>query len=431
MNNLKVLWLSNYPVSQLCKEIGLKAIVNEGWKCVLFNQLSAVEDIDFVFVFPYEGMTLLKSGNACGVRYHIIHSSETPDTYNALQEADLVKILHEEDPDVIHIWGTEFPHALAMANAAQQTGHISRLVASLQGIMGACADSYDKCLPFGIRYRRLIGDILLGRGIQKEKRRFRKRADLEKAFLEKIQHVIGRTDFDSAYSWMINRNLTYHHCDETLRDTFYTSAWEYEKCVPHTVFLSQATYPIKGLHLFLEALKLVVDKFPDTMVYISGGDILTKKRGWKSTVQKYSYSCYLQRLVSKYHLSGHITMLGTLEAAEMKEQFLKANVFVSSSVMENSPNSVGEAMLLGVPTVASNVGGTSSMLTHCKDGYLYQYDLPYMCAFYICSLFSDPSHAKLLGRNARVHAQITHNPDRNLATLLEVYECINKHNTQE
>ena len=431
MNNLKVLWLSSYPVPQLCTEIGLKAIVNEGWKCTLFNQLSAAKNIEFIYVFPYGGKTSLKSGDACGVRYYIIHSSDAPDTYNALQEAELVKILQEETPDVIHIWGTEFPHALAMANAALQTGHISRLVASLQGIMGECADSYDKCLPFGVKYRRLFGDILLGRGIQKEKRRFKRRADLEKAFLEKTQHVIGRTDFDLAYSRIVNQNLTYYHCDETLREIFYTSVWEYEKCVPHTVFISQATYPIKGLHLFLEALKLVVERFPDTMVYISGGDILTRKKGWKSIVQKYSYSCYLQRLVKKNHLSDHITMLGTLEAAEMKEQYLKTNVFVSSSVMENSPNSVGEAMLLGVPTVASNVGGTSSILTHGKDGYLYQYDLPYMCAFYICSLFSDPSHAKLLGKNARAHAQITHNPDRNLSTLIAIYECIGKHSAQE
>ena len=44
----------------------------------------------------------------------------------------------------------------------------------------------------------------------------------------------------------------------------------------------------------------------------------------------------------------------------MKEQYLKANVFVSASSIENSPNSVLEAMAVGAPVVSSFVAFTET-----------------------------------------------------------------------
>jgi glycosyltransferase involved in cell wall biosynthesis len=41
----------------------------------------------------------------------------------------------------------------------------------------------------------------------------------------------------------------------------------------------------------------------------------------------------------------------------MKSEYLNCKVFVSPSPIENSPNSVWDAEILGVPTVASYVGG--------------------------------------------------------------------------
>ena len=54
----------------------------------------------------------------------------------------------------------------------------------------------------------------------------------------------------------------------------------------------------------------------------------------------------------------------------MKERFLLSSVFVCPSVLENSPNTVGEAMLLGVPVVASDGGGIPDMVTDGQTGLL-------------------------------------------------------------
>lgn len=78
---------------------------------------------------------------------------------------------------------------------------------------------------------------------------------------------------------------------------------------------------------------------------------------------------------------------GILSEEKMIEQYLKSNVFVLPSVIENSSNSLGEAMLLGMPCVATNTGGTMDILEHKKEGFLYPYTEPAMCADYISRYF--------------------------------------------
>ena len=91
----------------------------------------------------------------------------------------------------------------------------------------------------------------------------------------------------------------------------------------------------------------------------------------------------------EYGLEQHIRYLGTLNEQDMCRQYLKANVFVSASSIENSSNSLSEAMILGVPCIASDAGGTISLFQHEHDGFLYQADAPYLLAYYIDRIFSD------------------------------------------
>ena len=55
----------------------------------------------------------------------------------------------------------------------------------------------------------------------------------------------------------------------------------------------------------------------------------------------------------------------------MRQAYLEADVFLLPSQSENSPNSLGEAMLLGLPCVASNAGGIPDMLADGQEGLLY------------------------------------------------------------
>ena len=108
----------------------------------------------------------------------------------------------------------------------------------------------------------------------------------------------------------------------------------------------------------------------------------------------------------------------------MKQAFLNANVFVLPSPVENSPNTVCESMLLGVPCVSTAVGGLMHMLRHGEEGFLYQSTAPYMLAYYVKRVFEMGKDAEKLGLAAQAHARKTHDSEHNLNTLVSIYKTV-------
>ena len=103
----------------------------------------------------------------------------------------------------------------------------------------------------------------------------------------------------------------------------------------------------------------VVKTNPDATLAVPGKSFLTV-----DGLRRSSYQKYLADLTLRFGLEEKIEFLGSHTAQGMKEAFLEANVFVLPSTIENSPNSLGAAMLLGVPCEASAVGGVTTMMTH-------------------------------------------------------------------
>ena len=112
----------------------------------------------------------------------------------------------------------------------------------------------------------------------------------------------------------------------------------------------------------------------------------------------------------------------------MKERYLKSNVFLSPSVMENSPNSVGEAMLLGMPVISSDVGGVRNLLVDITEGFIYSAKDLKELVNAVCEVFSinGSDRQKAMGEAATEHARKTHDPKVNYLRLLEIYEKIVK-----
>lgn len=167
----------------------------------------------------------------------------------------------------------------------------------------------------------------------------------------------------------------------------------------------------------------ILKDYPDTHLYIAGND-LTKTDSLYGKVKISSFAKYIKKLISEYGLENRVTFIGALTEQKMKERYLKSNVFVSPSTIENSPNSLGEAMLLGVPCISSDVGGVKNLLKHGEEGYVYQADAPYMLAYYVKKMLGMEEKAMSLAGVARKHASKTHDRTINLKRLLEIYEEI-------
>ena len=329
------------------------------------------------------------------------------------------KTLADFAPDVIHIWGTEYGHTLAMVNAAEKNGLLDRVVIHIQGLCSIYAGHYAEGVPRSVQNGYTFRDLLRRDNIRAQQEKFVLRGEMEVAALKKVRHVIGRTDWDEACTCQINPEARYHFGNETLREQFFEGAWDYSKCRKHRIFAPSCAYPVKGFHYLLEAFAEVVKNYPDATLAVTGKSYFSvdpKRRG--------SYQKYLAERTRELGLADKIEFLGGLSAEGMKENYLAANAFVLPSTIENSPNSLGEAMLLGVPCVASHVGGVTTMMTHGKEGYIYQSTAPYMLAHYICKVFAMEDAAAELGRAAAAHARITHDPRKNLCDLLEIYREI-------
>ena len=125
-------------------------------------------------------------------------------------------------------------------------------------------------------------------------------------------------------------------------------------------------------------------------------------------------------------MEDKITFLGKLSAEEMKQQYLTCNTFVCASSLENSPNSVGEAMLLGTPVVASNTGGIPSMVEHEKEGLLFEKGNVKALAETIMRTWEDKGMVDIMTSGARVRARNTHDADENYRALMGMYREICK-----
>src|SRR5258708_19667723 len=91
-------------------------------------------------------------------------------------------------------------------------------------------------------------------------------------------------------------------------------------------------------------------------------------------------------------------------------QLSRAQVFAISSYIENSPNSLCEAMQVGLPCVATYAGGIPSLVEHEKTGLLFPTGEAPLLADAILRIFRNEDLAGRLGRAARTEASHPHSP---------------------
>lgn len=201
-----------------------------------------------------------------------------------------------------------------------------------------------------------------------------------------------------------------------IKEDIDSSVWNYESCVKHTIFVSQAGTILKSFHMVLDAITIVKKFYPNVQVKVAGPRIIEGNR-----LKGNSYGLFIKNKIQSLELENNVEFLGPQNEIQMKEHMLKSNVFVSASSIENSPNSLGEAMLLGMPCISSDVGGVSDLMQHNEEGYIYPADAPEMLAYYIIKVFEDGKTAEKYGKKARVHAMDTHNPQQNWNDLWKIY----------
>ena len=424
---MRVLWVCNIVLPAIARQLNIEYSCREGWLSGAAEKMLSPEEDDGIELgisFPCsltENELTVTLDNGAQVRcFAFDEDLKNPQRYDPSLEIRFREIIDEFKPDIIHIFGTEFPHTLACARA---WGKPDGMLIGIQGLCCVIGEKYLTGIPARAARFATFRDIVRHDSLKDQQRKFIKRGDNEKEALRLTGSITGRTVWDKEETAKINPDARYYPMNETMRQSFYKASWNRDNCAIHSIFLSQGDYPIKGMHFMLEAMPRILASFPDAMLYVAGNDII-HHGSFSENMKMSGYGRYLLGLIRKEHIGDHVVMLGMLDEEQISQQMLSSNVFVCPSVIENSPNSLSEAMLLGTPCVAANVGGIPDLMVGGQDGILYDPEDVDALADAVAEIFAKKEVSKLYSISAKKHAYVTHDPEVNFRRMLEIYKEI-------
>jgi len=226
-------------------------------------------------------------------------------------------------------------------------------------------------------------------------------------------NVIGRTFWDRRISSVLAPNARYYHGDEVLREGFYTHIWKYKKHDKFVIFTTNGNRIYKGFETLCQSISILIEagftKFEWQVAGVSDESHIVN---------------VVKKKLGELYPKQALKVLGSLHEQELIDNLLGSNLYVMPSHIENSPNNLCEAMILGMPCVATFAGGTGSILSDKKEGLLVQDGDPWAMAGAILEIANNPDQAIIYGENARKTALKRHNKDKIVNDLLSTYKII-------
>lgn len=147
----------------------------------------------------------------------------------------------------------------------------------------------------------------------------------------------------------------------------------------------------KGVHDLIIAMPFIVKKEPEALLQIIGEGTYAKE---------------LKKLSEKLQLGKNVSFLGFVDNTTRDSSYKKCSVFVLPSIWPETFGKVGiEAMSVGRPVVATDVGGVRDWLHDGKNGYLVPPNNPEMLAEKIINILSSKTTATKFSKQAEKTAQ--------------------------
>lgn len=422
-----ILWFCNSPCGSL-RRSGTSRVIH-GWMISLEDEVKKSPEIDLHVAYFSE--TDKESFEFEGVTYHPLFNPRSKnslarvlDRRKPVSSTDgkmlplMLKVVEEVKPSLIHVHGTEERFGLI-----QEYVKNIPVVFSIQGLLAPYSEKYFTGLPnkdiYGFESWK---DKLKLVSYRNEFKNFYERGKRECRYLKKAHYIFGRTAWDEYITGLMNNQRKYYVVDEILRSQFYGKQWRKES-------FSKASFKIvstisggiyKGYETVLRSAALLKQYSGIDFEWIIAG--YDQESKWVRIAERYT---------NIKTADVNVKLLGRIDAEQLSCLLADSDIYVHVSHIENSPNSVCEAMLVGMPIIASFAGGTASLLTTKKEGILVQDGDPYVYAGAISYLYHHFDIAKSYGENARRRALERHNPERIGKQLLDAYADMSKEFEEE
>ncbi len=414
---MRVLWFLNTPFSGT----GIGSHVaggRGGWLSNLAGLVRADVELSIAYVDPYAPRCMSGGGvTAYAIRPRAWKArliSRSLLNHRPLREfsvAQMQEVVDLAAPSFIHIHGTEKGYIELLG--LQSSMDVPILI-SLQGIMQRIAQvypgGYDQVFLRNFWYDRggRIASALPKR-LLVDWRYALAQAAREEKFLPLARYIDGRTNYDRTFAGLMAPRASYFHVDRVLRSAFLQkTAFSYLH-QSETVVSTLSDSLLKGFDLVAEAAKLIRRIRPNFRWLVAGISNTSK------TVAA------ARKRMGRSFPESNLELLGSVGPDALAALLMRASAFVLPSYAENSPNSLAEAQILGVPCVATDVGGVSSYVENDVTGVLVPSGDALALAGAILELLGDRARAVRLGSAGRQVAIERHDPTRIRRQLLDAY----------
>ncbi len=420
---MKVLWLTSSPA-------GASNLVNQtnpgrGWIASLGNVVKDLSNIELAVAFFNNQESEFKFDHD-GIRYYPMQDRLTTFVKSlksrwrvSLWDTNvegILKVVNDFKPDIIQVFGTES----GMGEIVGKTK--IPVIVHLQGLINSVIFNW---LPKGISYKSIffkssIKDVVLRRDLLTELDFFKKMAIREEKIIKSNKYFFGRTEWDRGIVRFFNPGMEYFHCNEVLRPFIYDNQGKWRQKKTNVLRLVTIINPeiYKGLDTVLETAQILKEKtelnFEWNIIGVTKNNRILKMMEKNKTLRFKNYP---------------INFLGVKQGDDLIAELLSGNLFIHPSHVDNSPNSICEAMLLGMPVIASYVGGIPSLIENNFNGWLYSTNDSLGLASIIIEKAKDTNELERISKNAVSTAMKRHDISTIAATIEKTYSYIISQNS--
>ena len=419
-SDLRILWFCNTPSRYGATSDKYNG---GGWVSSLEEEIASEVNLGVVFMAKESPLDPVNVHGRCswsadrrnGVSYYPVVNGNDVSRWDRVktllmgerrQEEELLAcfrdIVFSFKPDVIHVFGSE--HLFGLISIHTDVP----VVLHIQGILG----EYQKVfLPPGVSPLRWLTtpfspSLFFQRLYTLSK--WDARVQREKVILGSVENYLGRTQWDHDCVLRYNPSMRYFHGGEILRPPFYSSEPHSSDPDELTIVSTISEPPYKGMDVLLLA------------------GYLLRERGVKFRWRVFGNitPSFFERISNVSLERSGLTLEGVADAETLCAALRSCTLYVHPSYIDNSPNSVCEAQILGVPVIASNVGGIPSLVNDGVNGLLFPSGDAASLVELIVSLYGAPDFRHSLGEEARRTALSRHDKDRIVKELLSTYAAL-------
>lgn len=381
--SLKILWLAPHPIrpgehpapwlvtlgTELARAGHRLTVLTPSPKATQLQRIQTDQGYELIVV-PFKG----------GIR-HLLSGFRT-------QISAMTEFLSQGAAsfDVIHVHGTEMQLASSVMEAQLPTPYII----SIQGILSLYKDKLPK--KFSKRY---LYWSLASRYERQEVRR--------------SPYFFCRTDWDRHFVLHLHPQASITSCWEMLRPEFF--GYRHSFGGKGILFMG-GDNPLKALTLCLKVFGHLVVRHPDLRLHIVG------------SINAAAYRRLVHRIDARPLSTDNVVFHGALDAPAICRLYADCFCLYHPSLADNSPNSVCEAQVAGLPVVATRVGGVPSLIADGTTGLLIRKNDEAGHVATLERLYRDAGLQRWLGRNSRDVSRQRHDTATILETTVNTYRTI-------